>query len=289
MTFHSRPASKTRASVTTLEGSVSRLPHNDELATEEPMEIRLVSAAGTETVAVTMRTPGADFELAAGLLYSDGVVTAQKQIRAVRYCVDRDVDADQKYNVVSVELGPEISPDLSSLERRSYISSACGVCGKASLEALRLRQHTPLQPGLTVSVETIYSLPVRLRQSQGLFDATGGLHAAALFDREGGLLAVREDVGRHNAVDKLIGWALLEGRLPLEQAILMVSGRSSFEIMQKALTARIPIVCAVSAPSSLAVDLALEFDITLVGFLRGRHANIYAGLGRICMDGAAPG
>jgi len=184
-------------------------------------------------------------------------------------------------NIVNVELAALELPDLATLERHFYTTSACGVCGKTSLEALRQRGFPPIQTQIKVSPELIYSLPEKLRSAQGIFTVTGGLHAAALFNSEGELLAVREDVGRHNALDKLIGWALLSSQLPLNNHIVMVSGRSSFEIMQKCLAAGVPIVCAVSAPSSLAVSLAQEFGITLIGFLRGERFNVYAGVERI--------
>ena len=255
----------------------------DTLATEEPMEIRLLMGDTKQTVAVTMRTPGADFELAAGFLYGEGIVKGPEDIAKISYCVDRDLDAAQQYNIVNVELRGGHEYDLRPLERHFYTTSACGVCGKASLEQLELRGCPVIPPGPEVSAETIYSLPEKLREAQGLFDATGGLHAAALFDPEGNLLALREDVGRHNATDKLVGWALLEGRLPLSDHIVMVSGRSSFEILQKCLTAGVPVVCAISAPSSLAVDVAREFGMTLVGFLRGSRFNVYAGHERVAL------
>jgi FdhD protein len=275
-----RSGSKTKARVRVVEDGRARVK-SDHLATEEPMEIRLVTGGRRQTVAVTMRTPGADFELAAGFLYGEGIVSSREEIAKISYCVDSEVDAEQRYNIVNVELRGNREYDLRSLERHFYTTSACGVCGKASLEQLELRGCPVVGPGPEVSAGTIYSLPGKLREAQGLFEATGGLHAAALFDRSGNLLALREDVGRHNATDKLVGWALLEGRLPLSENIVMVSGRSSFEILQKCLTAGAPIVCAVSAPSSLAVDVAREFGMTLVGFLRGERFNAYAGFDRI--------
>ena len=247
------------------------------------MEIRLVAEGETQTVAVTMRTPGADFELAAGFLYGEGIVSSRDDIRRISYCVDPEVDAEQQYNIVNVELRPGLDYDIRSLERHFYTTSACGVCGKASLEQLEIRGCPVAPPGPEVSAQTIYALPDKLRKTQRLFDSTGGLHAAALFDKEGTLLALREDVGRHNATDKLIGWALLEGKLPLKENIVLVSGRSSFEILQKCLTAGVPIVCAISAPSSLAADVAQDFGMTLVGFLRGEKFNVYAGEGRITL------
>lgn len=275
-----RRGSKTRTRVRIFEGNKTRR-RPDTLATEEPMEIRLISGDTTQTVAVTMRTPGADFELAAGFLYGEGIVSSQDDIRRISYCVDPELDPEQQYNIVNVELRPGTDYDIRSLERHFYTTSACGVCGKASLEQLELRGCAVIPPGPGISAEIVYSLPEKLRQAQGLFEATGGLHAAALFDAEGNLLALREDVGRHNATDKLVGWAFLEEKLPLSRHIVMVSGRSSFEILQKCLAAGVPIVCAVSAPSSLAVDVAHEFGMTLVGFLRGERFNVYAGHERI--------
>jgi FdhD protein len=279
-----RRASKTKTRVRVVESGKMRV-RPDTLATEEPMEIRLLTGESRQTVAVTMRTPGADFELAAGFLYGEGIVKSTDDIAKISYCVDSDLDAAQQYNIVNVELRGGREYDLRPLERHFYTTSACGVCGKASLEQLELRGCPVVGPGPEVSAETLYSLPEKLREAQGLFDATGGLHAAALFDAEGNLLALREDVGRHNATDKLVGWALLEGRLPLSGHIVMVSGRSSFEILQKCLTAGVPVVCAISAPSSLAVDVAREFGMTLVGFLRERRFNVYAGQERLAFSG----
>lgn len=252
----------------------------DRLATEEPLEIRLVSPQ--RTVAVTMRSPGADFELAAGFLYSENVVSKREDIQQIGYCVDPEVDGEQRYNIVNVKLKNGLMPDLQPLERHFYTTSACGVCGKASLEHLRVQGCAVMPLGLQVSADVIYSLPEKLRAAQKIFDRTGGLHAAALFDREGELLSLKEDVGRHNALDKLIGTAFLSGQLPLSNHIIMVSGRASFELLQKSLRAGVQIVCAVSAPSSLAVSLAREFNITLVGFLREQRFNVYTGIERIC-------
>ena len=277
----SRRGSKTRVRVRVVEdGHVRTRP--DVLATEEPMEIRLIAGGQRQTVAVTMRTPGADFELAAGFLYGEGIVSSPEEIKKISYCVDPDVDAEQQYNIVNVELRGGREYDLRPLERHFYTTSACGVCGKASLEQLELRGCPVIPPGPEMAAEKIYALPEKLREAQGLFEATGGLHAAALFGAEGELVALREDVGRHNATDKLLGWAFLEGRLPLRDHAVMVSGRSSFEILQKCLTAGVPIVCAISAPSSLAVDVARRFNITLVGFLRGNRFNVYSAPERVC-------
>jgi FdhD protein len=282
-----RRGSKTKTRVRVVEDGRVRV-RPDALATEEPMEIRLLAGQTKQTVAVTMRTPGADFELAAGFLYGEGIVDSAEDIQKISYCVDSDLDTEQRYNIVNVELRGGREFDLRPLERHFYTTSACGVCGKASLEQLELRGCPVMPSGPEVSAEIINTLPEKLREAQGLFDATGGLHAAALFDNKGELLALREDVGRHNATDKLVGWALLEGRLPLTDHIVMVSGRSSFEILQKCLTAGVPVVCAISAPSSLAVDVAREFGMTLVGFLRGGRFNVYAGYERIQPDSENP-
>lgn len=268
----------------------------DRLATEEPLEIRLVSPQrripkyerlseyGEEsTVAVTMRSPGADFELAAGFLYSESVVNKREDIQQIGYCVDPEIDGQQRYNIVKVKLKEGLMPDLQPLERHFYTTSACGVCGKASLEQLRVQGGAAIPLGLQVSAEVIYSLSEQLRAAQKILDRTGGLHAAALFDRSGELLSLKEDVGRHNALDKLIGTAFLGDQLPLSNHIIMVSGRASFELLQKSLRAGVPIVCAVSAPSSLAVSLAREFNITLVGFLREQRFNVYTAIERICL------
>jgi FdhD protein len=275
-----RRGSKTKTRVRVVEDGRVRV-RPDTLATEEPMEIRLLTGQATQTVAVTMRTPGADFELAAGFLYGEGIIDSPDDVQKISYCIDSDLDAEQRYNIVNVELRGGHEFDLRPLERHFYTTSACGVCGKASLEQLELRGCPVMTAGPEVSAEVINTLPEKLREAQGLFDATGGLHAAALFDDKGELIALREDVGRHNATDKLVGWALLEGRLPLTDHIVMVSGRSSFEILQKSLAAGAPVVCAISAPSSLAVDVAKQFGMTLVGFLRGGRFNVYAGSERI--------
>ncbi|MBA2690895.1 MAG: formate dehydrogenase accessory sulfurtransferase FdhD [Rubrobacter sp.] len=275
-----RPGNKTKTRVRVVEDGKQRV-RPDTLATEEPMEIRLVAGDHKQTVAVTMRTPGNDFELAAGFLYGEGIVSDRDDIQKISYCTDPEVDAEQLYNIVNVELREGKDYDIRSLERHFYTTSACGVCGKASLEQLELKGCPVIPPGPEVSPDIIYSLPDKLREAQSLFESTGGLHAAALFDKDGDLIELREDVGRHNATDKLIGWALLEGKLPLSDRIVMVSGRSSFEILQKCLQAGVPIVCAISAPSSLAVDVAKEFGMTLVGFLRGERFNLYSGKERI--------
>jgi len=283
-----RSSSKTKAPVQAVEDGRPGPPLTDQLATEEPMETRLVAGGRHQTVAVTMRTPGYDFDLAVGFLYGEGVITSRQDVRRVSYCLDQDVEAEQRYNIVNVELSAQGLPDLQALERHFYTSSACGVCGKASIEALRLREFPALPPTPVVRPVVLYGIPDRLRAAQGLFADTGGLHAAALFDDQGALMALREDVGRHNAVDKLVGWALTQDMVPLHRHILMVSGRSSFEILQKSVAAGVPIVCSVSAPSSLAVAVAKEFGVTLVGFLRGRKFNIYAGDERLAVASAVP-
>ncbi|BAY61434.1 formate dehydrogenase family accessory protein FdhD [Calothrix brevissima NIES-22] len=270
--------SKTKATIRVVENGKIRT-RLDYLTTEEPLEIRLISQQ--RTIAVTMRTPGADFELAAGFLFSEGVINSKKDIQRMSYCVDESIDGQQRHNIVNIELREELIPDLQPLERHFYTNSACGVCGKASLEALHLRNCAIIPQEPIVTPEIIYSLPEKLRAAQGIFTATGGLHAAAVFNTQGELLNVQEDIGRHNALDKLIGSALLSDELPLNNYILLVSGRSSFEILQKSTVAGVPIVCSVSAPSSLAVSVAQEFGITLIGFLRGERFNIYTGWERI--------
>ena len=256
----------------------------DSVATEEPLEIRLVHGGRTTTAAVTMRTPGADFELAAGFLLGEGIVEAADDIASITYCVDASVDVEQRYNIVNVALR-SAPRDSERLERHFVMSSACGVCGKAQLDALRTRGVVKSAQDWTVTPEFVLSLPERLQARQKIFRATGGLHAAALFARDGTLEALREDVGRHNALDKACGWAHLQGRIPLQNSVALVSGRSSFELVQKAAVAGIPILCAVSAPSSLAIDLANEFNITLIGFLRAGRFNVYTGAHRIEVDG----
>ena len=271
-----RPKSKTKATVTRVVRGTART-RRDVLATEEPLEVRLLSQTERRSVAVTMRTPGGDFELVAGFLFCEGVLGTRDDIERISYCVD--ADAEQRYNIINVTLRGEL-PDLRSLERHFYTSSACGVCGKASLEALEVR-CAALPQTFSVTPGQITALPDKLRDAQGLFEATGGLHAAALFSKEGELLALREDVGRHNALDKLLGWALLENLLPLSEHIILLSGRASFELLQKSLAAGVQVVCAVSAPSSLAVSVAKEFGMTLIGFLRNERFNIYAGDARV--------
>ncbi|GAB7105647.1 formate dehydrogenase accessory sulfurtransferase FdhD [Streptomyces phaeofaciens JCM 4814] len=265
------------------DGVVSTRP--DTLVAEEPMEIRL----NGKPLAITMRTPGDDFALAAGFLVSEGVLAERSDLQNIVYCAGAMTDGSNTYNVVDVRTAPGVTiPDIT-LERNVYTTSSCGLCGKASLDAVRTTARWPISdtPPVRVSPELLASLPDRLRAAQRVFDRTGGLHAAALFTEEGELLDVREDVGRHNAVDKLVGRALQNGDLPLSRVILLVSGRASFELAQKAVMAGIPLLAAVSAPSSLAVDLAAETGLTLVGFLRGGSMNVYAGEDRIALRTAA--
>jgi FdhD protein len=279
-----RPGSKVRTKVVSVEGDRTT-ERTDELATEEPLEIRLLAGGRRRTVAVTMRTPGHDFELTAGFLYSEGIVARRSDISGISYCVDRDVGEDQRFNVVNVAFAALELPDLAPLERHFMTSSSCGVCGKASIDALHIRGCPRVPDGPEIEPGTLEKLPDALRSAQGVFAATGGLHAAALFTHDGELIAAREDVGRHNAVDKLTGWALMNDRLPLWSSIGLVSGRASFEIVQKFLAAGVPVVAAVSAPSSLAVSTAADFNMTLIGFLRAGRFNVYAGSDRIVVPG----
>jgi len=250
----------------------------DTLAVEEPLEIRI----GGEALSVTMRTPGDDFDLAAGLLHAEGVIGAAADLAAMRVCADTGESGRPTYNVVDVTLAPGVPAPDPSLTRAFYTTSACGVCGTTSIDALRKRARFELTTdAVRLAPAVLRGLPDTLRQAQRVFDRTGGLHAAGLFDEEGALLALREDVGRHNAVDKVVGWALREGLLPLTGRVLMVSGRASFELVQKAVLAGIPALAAVSAPSSLAVDLAAESGLTLIGFLRGDSMNVYTGEDRL--------
>jgi FdhD protein len=254
----------------------------DTLVVEEPLEIRV----NGKPVTVTMRTPGSDIELAQGFLLTEGVIARRDDILAVRYCRGASEDSSgfsqNTYNVLDVTLAPGIEmPDID-VTRNFYTTSSCGICGKASLEAVQLiSKYCPGDDPSMVSADTLSDLPERLRSAQKVFAATGGLHGAALFDADGGTLVVREDIGRHNAVDKVIGWALEQDRIPLGATVLLVSGRASFELTQKAVMAGIPVLAAVSAPSSLAVDLAAQSGLTLVAFLRGDSMNVYTRPDRI--------
>jgi FdhD protein len=239
---------------------------SDELAVEEPLEIRVKGRA----VSVTMRTPGHDDELAAGFLLTEGMISSRADMIGVEPCAHA-----REGNVVNVVLAPEAKADFEQLTRHVFTSSSCGMCGKATIDAV-FRRVEPVRSEVTVDARTLLALPDRLRQAQATFDRTGGLHGVAVFTASGELVVAREDVGRHNAVDKVLGYGLLNGLLPFERHVLMVSGRASFEIVQKALAARIPIVAAVSAPSTLAAEFAEESGQTLVGFLREQRMNVYA-------------
>jgi FdhD protein len=250
----------------------------DTLTVEEPLEIRVAG----KPLSVTMRTPGDDFDLAAGFLVSEGVVHSADHITTIRYCAGATEDGANTFNVLDVGLAAGVPPPDPSIERNFYMTSSCGLCGKASLDAVRTSVTWPVADDpLTIDTDTLATLPNELRAAQRVFDRTGGLHAAGLFDAEGRLLCLREDVGRHNAVDKAVGWAMKNHRLPLTSTVLVVSGRASFELVQKAAMAGIPMLAAVSAPSSLAVDLAAELGMTLVGFLRGTSMNVYTGRHRL--------
>ncbi len=269
-----------RTPVLRIRGS-QRSSRPDTVATEEPLEIRL----GGIPLAVTMRTPGDDFDLVHGFLATEGVITGPHDVASLRYCDSLDADGRNTYNVVDVELAPGVPIPATGLERNFYTSSSCGVCGKASIDAIRTKtSYDVAADDLRVPLATLLALPDRLRAAQEVFDKTGGLHAAGLFTVDGELRGLREDVGRHNAVDKVIGSGVREGRLPLAGQVLMVSGRTSFELTQKAAMAGIPVLAAVSAPSSLAVELAREVGITLVGFLRGDGCNVYTRAERIELD-----
>jgi len=244
----------------------------DTVAAEEPLEIRL----GGRPLAVTMRTPGHDFDLVHGFLQTEGVIAGLDDVAGLRYCEGVDDEGRNTYNVIDVDLADGVEPPDTALDRNFYTSSSCGVCGKASIEAIRTRtRYDVRRDALRLPLPTLLALPDRLRAAQQVFDKTGGLHAAGLFTADGELVALREDVGRHNAVDKVVGDAVREGRLPLAGHVLMVSGRASFELTQKSAMAGVPLLAAVSAPSSLAVELAADAGITLVGFLRGDGCNVY--------------
>ena len=260
------------------DGTVTTVRRPDTVAAEEPLEIRL----GGEPISVTMRTPGHDFELVAGFLVTEGIISSGEHIRAQRYCAGATDEGVNTYNVVDVSVTVPVVP--RDVARSFYTTSSCGICGKASIDAIRARSafdRVSPSDGRPLDPAVVVALPDRLRAAQRLFDDTGGLHAAGLFDLDGTLLCVREDVGRHNAVDKVVGWALTQGRLPLRDTVLQVSGRASFELVQKAHLAGIPVLSAVSAPSSLAVELAEEVGMTLLGFVRPPTFNVYTGVERL--------
>jgi FdhD protein len=257
----------------------------DSIAVEEPLELRV----GGKPLAVTMRTPGHDVELAHGFLLTEGVIGSAADISNARYCDSVDAEGRNTYNVLDVGLAPGVPAPDPGVERNFYTTSSCGVCGKASLDAVRLKsRHSPDADTTQVSAEVLVGLPDALRRRQQVFDRTGGLHAAGLFTADGDLLVVREDVGRHNAVDKVLGWALLQGRIPASGCVLTVSGRTSFELAQKAVMAGVPVIAAVSAPSSLAVELAEECGLTMAGFIRDGSMNIYTGTDRILLPESDP-
>jgi FdhD protein len=259
-----------------LAGTTGARRRPDELAAEEPLEIRLRQAP----LAVTMRTPGQDIDLAMGFLLTEGIIRDSHDVVTAQLCAG--TDTPNTYNVVDVVLGPDVPPPVTDPSRNFYTTSSCGVCGKASIDAVRTRSRYDVAADpLAVPAALLAELPDRLRAAQRTFDRTGGLHAAGLFSAAGELLVLREDVGRHNAVDKVIGWALREAHLPLTGHLLLVSGRASFELTQKAWMAGIPLLAAVSAPSTLAAELAEEAGMTLVGFLRGASMNVYTGAQRV--------
>lgn len=273
---------KTKRRIWTVDsGQIRR--KSDYLAGEEPLEIQLSAGGEQRTAAITMRTPGHDYELAAGFLYNEGIIQNKLDILQMTYCVGNEREL-QEYNMLNVNLRRDQLPDLPQLDRHFFTTSACGVCGKTVLDELAKRDLPPLTPGPHISPALLANLPDRLREAQTIFESTGGLHAAALFDSDGRLIEVREDVGRHNALDKLIGWGLLQKQLPFHDKILLVSGRASYELLQKCRVAGVSIFCAVSAPSSLAVELAEQFGITLIGFLRGARFNIYTNVERIVVE-----
>jgi FdhD protein len=257
-------------------GQVRHRP--DDLASEEPLEIRV----GDRPLSVTMRTPGHDLELAAGFLFTEGLIQGREHLLSLE-SVSGDGSRSHG-NVVRVEVVPELLPAIASVQRNFYAASSCGICGKASIDSVRLRTLTRPNPAFRLSALVLCDLPQRLREAQDIFARTGGLHAAALFDSAGKLLVVREDIGRHNAVDKVAGWALREGLIPLSAHVLLVSGRTGFEVAQKTIAAGIPVLASVSAPSSLAVQLARELGLTLAGFLRGERFVLYSGEERIQLD-----
>jgi len=257
----------------------------DHVAIEEPLEVRLgfstPEGRAIRSISITMRTPGHDDELAAGFLYSESIIQQASDIASIDACGSPAPDTGH-HNVIRVELSPTVNVDLGRLQRHFYTTSSCGVCGKASLDALRAVGAEAMNADGPVFAENVLTkVPGRLRATQDTFDKTGGLHAAAVFDTDGNLITTMEDIGRHNAVDKVVGFLLRNGRLPGSDCGLMVSGRASFELMQKAAVAGIPLLAAVSAPSSLAVRVAKEFNMTLIGFLRGNTFNIYSGAERV--------
>ncbi|MGZ5367027.1 formate dehydrogenase accessory sulfurtransferase FdhD [Aeromicrobium sp.] len=261
-----------RTRVTRVDADGVGRTREDVLAVEEPLEIRI----NTKPFSVTMRTPGDDFDLVAGFLVSEGVLWSADQLAAMRYCAGDDEAGQQTFNVIDAQLSADTAPPDPSLDRHVYTSSSCGICGTASIDAVRKSTHFGDVESEGYDRAVVVRLPDSLRDRQKVFDSTGGVHAAGLFTAEGEMLCLREDVGRHNAVDKVVGWALREGRLPLRGTMLQVSGRMSFELVQKADMAGIPVLSAVSAPSSLAVEHAVAAGISLIGFNRDGQFNVYA-------------
>jgi FdhD protein len=268
-----------------LDAGPASLRRPDTLAAEEPLEIRVGTVGRPHTpLAVTMRTPGDDLDLAVGFLFTEGIIRRPDDVRSAQLCAGSGTEPNT-YNVVDVALSPDVPPPAVDPSRNFYTTSSCGVCGKASIDAVRTQSMFKVDDDpVRVPAGVLAGLPDTLRRAQRTFETTGGLHAAGLFGADGELIVAREDVGRHNAVDKIVGWALRQGVLPLAGRVLLVSGRASFELTQKATMAGIPVLAAVSAPSSLAVDLAAEAGLTVVGFLRGRTMNVYTAPDRIIVD-----
>ena len=276
--------SESEVNIIRVQASEANQSVQDILAVEEPLEIRLVYGPAenrnTKSISITMRTPGHDLELATGFLFTEGIINQYDEIHKISH----SPSLLNPENILLVELKEHILPDMIKLERNFYTTSSCGVCGKASIDAVKTTGNLSKlsnEKTILINKTIFYSLPDRLRQHQDVFETTGGLHASALFDLNGNLISVREDVGRHNALDKLIGHSLTQGILPLNAHILLLSGRASFELVQKAAMAQIKIIAAVGAPSSLAVEMARDFGITLIGFLRDRRFNVYSGSERI--------
>lgn len=263
-------------------------PRDEAVVVEEPLAIRVAAGADSRRVAVTMRTPGDDHELAVGWLLAEGVIAGREDVADVSWCVRDESAPEQLGNVVTVTLRADQLPDLDGLDRHGLVSSACGVCGRASLEALEAAGLRPIEARVSVDDALLAELPVLLRGEQQVFAATGGIHAAARVGLDGRVVDAREDVGRHNAVDKLLGASLLDGTLPWRDEVLVLSGRASYELLQKSVVAGVPVVAAVGAPSSLAVEVADAFGITLVGFLRTDRANVYTHPHRVHSTTAEP-
>lgn len=258
----------------------------DLITIEEPLEIRIgygpENDRSQKSIAVTMRTPGNDFELSLGFLFTENIIRSKEQVRKIQYCLGTEKQESEE-NIVRVELEPEVEIDFSKLERNFYATSSCGICGKASIETVKINALTKFisEKDQRIPVSTLYQLPMKLRKGQSVFEHTGGIHATGLFDQKGSLQFLKEDVGRHNAMDKVIGAALFENLVPLNNSIAVVSGRASFELVQKSIMGGIPLMASVGAPSSLAVELAEEFNMTLIGFMREDRLNIYTGKDRI--------